>query len=87
MCIYIYIYIYCMCVYTNLPVNVIVRLPHPWSGDSQGQEMVLASSADNQTCNYDTDCSNHHPSLLTLRSKGLSHRKMKWCDIYIKIYQ
>ena len=24
--------------YTNLPVNAIVRLPHPRSGDSQGQE-------------------------------------------------
>ena len=27
--IYIYIYIY---IYTNLPVNAIVRLPHPRSG-------------------------------------------------------
>ena len=26
MCIYIYIYIY---IYTNLPVNAIIRLPHP----------------------------------------------------------
>ena len=33
-CIY-YVYIY---IYTNLPVNAIVRLPHPRSGDSQGQE-------------------------------------------------
>ena len=32
--------------YTNLPVNAIVRLPHPWSGDSQGQETFLAPSAD-----------------------------------------
>ena len=30
------IYIY---IYTNLPVNAIVRLPHPQSGDSQGQEI------------------------------------------------
>ena len=43
---YIYIYIY---IYTNLPVNVIVRLPHPRSGDSQGQETFLAPSADKQT--------------------------------------
>ena len=28
---YIYIYIY---IYTNLPVDVIIRLPHPRSGDS-----------------------------------------------------
>ena len=27
-----------MYIYTNLPVNVIVRLSHPRSGDSQGQE-------------------------------------------------
>ena len=35
----IYTYIY---IYTNLPVNAIVRLPHPRSGDSQGQETILA---------------------------------------------
>ena len=67
--IYIYIYIY---IYTNLPVNVIVRLPYPRSGDSQGQETFLAPSADKQTRNYDTECSNHHPSFSTLRPKGLS---------------
>ena len=39
-----YIYIY---IYINLPVNVIVRLPHPRSGDSQCQETFLAPSADN----------------------------------------
>ena len=38
----------------------VVRLPHPWSGDSQGQETFLAPSADKQTRNYDTECSNHH---------------------------
>ena len=32
---YVYMYIY---IYTNLPVNAIVRLPHPRSVDSQGQE-------------------------------------------------
>ena len=41
-------------IYTNLPVNAIVRLPHPRSGDSQGQETFLAPSADKQTRNYDT---------------------------------
>ena len=56
----VYIYIY---IYTNLPVNAIVRLPHPRSGDSQGQETFLASSAGKKTRNYDTECSNHHPSL------------------------
>ena len=34
-----YIYIY---IYANLLVNAIVRLPHPQSGDSQGQETFLA---------------------------------------------
>ena len=64
--------------YTNLAVNAIVRLPHPWSGDSQGQETFLAPSADKQIPNFDIECSNHHLSLSTLRSKGLSCRKMKW---------
>ena len=32
----------------NLQVNAIVRLPHPRSRDSQGQEMLLAPSADKQ---------------------------------------
>ena len=53
MCVYIYIYIQI----TNLPVNTIVRLPHPWGGDGQDQETCLAASADNQTCNYDIECS------------------------------
>ena len=38
-------------IYPNLPRNIIVRLPHPLSRDTQGQEMFLASSADKQTCN------------------------------------
>ena len=44
------LYIY---IYTNLPVNAVVRLLHPRSGDSQGQETFLAPSADKQTRNYD----------------------------------
>ena len=52
-----YIYIY---IYADLPVNVIVKLPLPQSGDSQDQKTFLAPSANNQTCNYDTECSNHH---------------------------
>ena len=65
-------------IYTNLPVNAIDRLPHPQSEDSQGQEIFLALSADKQIHNYDTQCSNHHLSLSTLKSKGISHSKMKW---------
>ena len=61
--------------------NVIVRLPHPphpQSRNSQGPETFLASSADNNTRNYNTEYSNHHPSLSTLRPKRLSHSNMKW---------
>ena len=42
-------------------VNATVRLPHPRNADIQGQETFLAPSADKQTRNYDTECSNHHP--------------------------
>ena len=35
-------------------MDAIVRLPHPWSGDSQGQEMFLAPSANKQTRNHGT---------------------------------
>ena len=66
---------------TNLPMDVLFRLPHPRSGHSHGQETFLAPSADKETCNYDKDCSNQHPSLLTLRPKWLSHGKMKWWAI------
>ena len=52
---YIYIYVYNTYILykyidninINLPVNAMVRLPHPWSRDSQGQEMLLALYADN----------------------------------------
>ena len=67
--IYLRIYIYIYYIYTDLPVKVIVRLPHSRSGDSQGQKTFLAPSADKQTRNYDIECSNHHPSLSTLRPK------------------
>ena len=36
-------------IHTNLPVIVIVRLPHPQNRDSQGQ--LLAPSTDNHICN------------------------------------
>ena len=71
----------------NIPVDLIVTLPHPLSGDSQAQETFLALSTDKKTPNYDIECSNHHPSLSTLRPKGLSGSKMKWWAIYIQIYQ
>ena len=70
----IYIYIY---IYTNLQVNAIVRLPHPWRRDSHEGELFLASSDDKQTHNYDLEWSNQHPSLTTLKSQGLSRSNMK----------
>ena len=77
---YIYIYIYIVYIYTNFPVNVIVRLPlrHPRNCDSQGQKTLLAPSTDNETRNYDRECSNHHPSQSTLKLKRLNRSKMKW---------
>ena len=39
-----YIYIYIICRYTDLPMNVIARLPHTRSGDSQGQETFWAQA-------------------------------------------
>ena len=66
--IYIYIYIY-IHIDTNLPVDAIVRLPHPWSRDSQGQETFLAPSADKQTRNYDIECSSSLP--IKPKAKGI----------------
>ena len=56
-----YIHIYA-CQYANLPRNVIVRLTNPQSGDIHDQETFLAPSPDKWTHNYDTKCSDHHPS-------------------------
>ena len=42
------------------------------------KETFLAPSDDNQTRKYDTEFSNHHHPLSTLRSYGLSHSKIKW---------
>ena len=42
------------------------------------KQTFLAPSADNQTHNYDTKCSDYNPSLSTLGAKGLNHSKMKW---------
>ena len=69
-------------IYTNLPVNVIVRLLHPQRRDSQGEETISAPSGDKQTGNYDTQCANHHSSLSMARPKALSRSKMKWWPIY-----
>ena len=72
-------------IYTNLPVNAIVRLPNLQSGDIQDLETFLAPSADNRTNNYVTEFSNHHTTLSTLRAQGLSRSKMKWWAMYINL--
>ena len=45
---------YIKLIHINLPVNAIVGLPDPRSGDSQGQETFLAPSADKHTHNTHT---------------------------------
>ena len=53
----VYVYIY---IHTNLPVNAIIRQPHPRNGESQGHKTFLTTSAGKQSRNYDIECSNHH---------------------------
>ena len=65
-------------IHTNLPVDVIVRLPHPRSRDSQDQKKFLAPFGDKQTRDYDIEFSNQHPSVSTLTRNRLSRSKMKW---------
>ena len=74
-----------LAIYTNLPMDIIVRLPHLSSGDSQGQETFIAPSVDKSTRNYDIECSNHRPSLSTLSPNGLNRSKMKWWNIYTNL--
>ena len=69
-------------IYTNLPVNNILRLPHCWSALSQNQKMLLAPSTDKETRNHDTKCPNHHPTISSLTPKLLSLSKMNWWAIY-----
>ena len=74
-----------MYIYTNLPVNAIVRLPHPQNGDRQGQETFLSPSANKQTRNYDSppSCQTNYvkpPSL------PINPKVKKEMVIYIYIY-
>ena len=63
-------------------MNVILRLPHLQSGDSQGHKTFLAACPDKQIRNHDIYFTNHHPFLSTLSPKGLSHSKIKSWLIY-----
>ena len=49
---------------------------HPWIVKSHDEGTFLALFVDNQSHNYDTECSNHHLSLSTLMSKGLRCTKI-----------
>ena len=71
--------------YWNLPMDVIVRLPHPRSWNREGRETFLEPSANRQARNYDIECSNYHTSLSTLRPKGFSRSKKKWWEIYTNL--
>ena len=75
-CIYVYIYIYTK-IYQEMSY-AIVRLPHPRSGDSQGEETFFAHpllTIKPATRNYDTHSAqttippNHHKALRLSRGK------------------
>ena len=71
-------------IYTNFAVDDIVRLAHPRSGDSQGQDRFLATSADKSTCKYDIECSK--PPSLTINPKG-KDIELKQDEMVIHIYK
>ena len=82
-----YIYIYTnLHKFTNLPVDVIVRLPHPRSGDSQGQETFLTPSADKQTRNYDIECSYIYIYRQRERERERQRERERERESYIYIY-
>ena len=72
-------------IHINFPVDVIVRLPHLWNGNRQGQEIFLASSAYKKSRHCDIEWSKRHPSLSTIRPKGLSRSQMKWWALYTNL--
>ena len=62
--------------------NVAVTCIYSSEWRQLGPETFLEPSANKQTHIYDTECSKHHPSLSTLKSKVLSRSKTKWWAIY-----
>ena len=61
----------------HIPPIWLTRPPRYPGENSAGYEEFLAHFPANQFCNYDTECSNRHPSPSTSRPKGLSNSKMK----------
>ena len=78
----------CIIKISTLPVTAIIRLPHPQSRQSQGQETILAPSAAKQTRNHDTVLK---PPSLPINTKFqeielLQHEYIYNKYIYINIY-
>ena len=78
----------CIIKISTLPVTAIIRLPHPQSRQSQGQETILAPSAAKQTRNHDTVLK---PPSLPINTKfqgiqPLQHEYIYNKYIYINIY-
>ena len=71
--------------YTNLQVNVIVRLPHPRSGDSQGQETFLTPSADKQTRSYDTRVLKLPSLPISLKAKEIEPQQVEMVSHIFKL--
>ena len=82
----------CIIKISTLPVTAIIRLPHPQSRQSQGQETILAPSAAKQTRNHDTVLK--PPSLpINTKFQGIQplqheyiYNKYIYINIYIYIY-
>ena len=82
----------CIIKISTLPVTAIIRLPHPQSRQSQGQETILAPSAAKQTRNHDTVLK--PPSLpINTKFQGIEplqheyiYNKYIYINIYIYIY-
>ena len=82
----------CIIKISNLPVTAIIRLPHPRSRQSQGQETILAPSPAKQTRNHDTVLK--PPSLpINTKFQGIEplqheyiYNKYIYINIYIYIY-
>ena len=88
LCFDVHIGMTCIIKISTLPVTAIIRLPHPQSRQSQGQETILAPSAAKQTRNHDTVLK---PPSLPINTKfqgiqPLQHEYIYNKYIYINIY-
>ena len=80
----IYLSIYLYTYISKLPRNVAtVRLLHPWSEDSQGQETFLVPSADNIKPATLTPSAQTPNPPNRHKARRFSHRKTEWWAIYM----